>query len=551
MPTLTAAAALLIGGGLTYAALARAQRRALDEALRALEARAIAEGEGRLSAVEERARRRAQRAAEQATQRAERDAAALTELGEDEAHLTELEAGIDERVGRQRERQETLDAKHSEQRARADDLRLKQRALKGALSQAEQKLEERAEVTREALCGELQERLVEQAQVEAQQVSQKRVMEAEAHAAQRANALITLSSERYYDPRPAERLLSYVELPKNERRAAPFLDPGGELLVALREVTQVEFALEDTASGRLMIRSAPESYTKELARVAFERWVQSGAQLTEATLRAHYAKASAAMESQARRAGAAAAQRLGVKGVHPEILHLVGKLLYRTSYTQNQWQHAIESAELCGLIAKEVGIDPTLARRATLLHDIGKVLWAETEAVGSHAVSGAAFAREHGEPPEVIHPIAAHHHDEAPSSALSFLVIAADTLSGARPGARRETSEAFSQHVEQLEAICADVKGVQSYMVIQGGREVRLQVDHRQRDDRQVARLTQELAELIEESCVFPGQVKVTALREVMTSALAQSGRARDPRAALTLAERLAGPRAWRGGEVG
>jgi ribonuclease Y len=551
MPTLTAAAALLIGGGLAYAAYAHAKRRALNDALRALEARASAEGEERLSAAQERAQQRLQRATDQARQRAERDAAALLELDEEEAHLTELEAGLDERVGRQREREEALDARHTEQRGRGDALRAQQRALKGALTQAERRLEERAEVTREALCDELKGRLVEQAQVEAQLVGQKRVMEAEAHAAQRASALITLSSERYYDPRPAERLLSYVELPKNERRAAPLVDPSGELLVALREVTQVEFALEDASSGRLMIRSAPESYTKELARVAFDRWVQSGAQLTEATLRAHYAKARAQMESQARRAGAAAAQRLGVKGVHPEVLHLVGKLLYRTSYTQNQWQHAIESAELCGLIAQEIGIDPTLAHRATLLHDIGKVLWAETEAVGSHAVSGAAFAREHGEPPEVVHPIAAHHHDEAPSSALSFLVIAADTLSGARPGARRETSEAFSQHVEQLEAICADVKGLQSYMVIQGGREVRLQVDHRQRDDLQVARLTQELAELIEDSCVFPGQVKVTALREVMTSALAQSGHARNPRAALALAERLAGPRVWRGGEVG
>jgi len=551
MSTLAAAAALLLGGGAAYAALARAQRRALRDALSALGAQERAEEEGRLAAARERAERRARRVAEQAAQRAERDAAALVELDEDDARLGELAGSLDERVTRQREREEALDARHAEQRARGDATRVQHKALKRTLADAERRLEERAEVTREALCEELKGRLVEQAEVEAQQRAQQRVMAAEVHAAQRAGALITLSSERYYDPRPAERLLSYVELPKGERRVAPLLDPSGELLAALHAVTQVEFALEDPASGRLMMRSAPESYTKELARLAFERWAQSGAPLTEATLRAHYAKASAALESQARRAGAAAAQRLGVKGVHPEVLHLVGKLLYRTSYTQNQWQHAIESAELCGMIAEELGLNPTLARRATLLHDIGKVLWAETEAVGSHAVSGAAFAREHGEPPEVVHPIAAHHHDEAPSSALSFLVIASDTLSGARPGARRETSEAFSQHVEQLEALCADVKGLQSFMVIQGGREVRLQVDPRLRDDLAVARLTGELAELIEDSCVFPGQVKVTALREVMTSALAQSGRARDPRAALALARRLGGPRAWRGGEVG
>jgi ribonuclease Y len=187
-----------------------------------------------------------------------------------------------------------------------------------------------------------------------------------------------------------------------------------------------------------------------------------------------------------RAAGKSAAEMLKVEKMHPEILHLVGKLLYRTSYTQNQWAHAIESAYLCGMIAEDLGVDAVAARRSALIHDIGKVLWAETEAVGSHAVSGAAFARAHGEPPEIVHPIAAHHNDEKPDSVLAYIVAAADALSGARPGARRATEEAYSMRVEDLERICQSFRGIESHFVIQGGRELRIVVDQgrRQRSGR-------------------------------------------------------------------
>ena len=166
----------------------------------------------------------------------------------------------------------------------------------------------------------------------------------------------------------------------------------------------------------------------------------------------------------------------------------------------------IETAHLCGIMASELGLDVTTAHRSALMHDIGKVLWAETEAVGSHAVSGAAFAAAHGEVPEIVHPIAAHHGDEKPSTPLAHLVAAADALSGARPGARTETAESFTQRVDEIGQICADFRkrGVSNYYVIQGGREVRVVVDPKRVDDAASARLSNDVAQRIEEECVYP-----------------------------------------------
>jgi ribonuclease Y len=415
------------------------------------------------------------------------------------------------------------------------------------------KLEERAETTRDALSAELKAGYEAQAELDAQRNAQQLIIHTEGYAPQRAHELLSLNCQRYDDPRPAERLMGYVNLPRSAKKREALLHTDGTLISALGDVTGVEFVLEGEREPRLALRNAPESFTKEVARLTFDRWLQGGL-LTEQALRTHHRKAQTLLERQCHEAGASAARRLNLKRVHPEILYLVGKLLFRTSYTQNQWQHAIEAAELSGLIAEEIGLDPTLAKRATLLHDIGKVLWAETEAVGSHAVSGAAFARERGELPEVVHPIAAHHHDEAPSSALAYLVIASDTLSGARPGARRETSEAFSQHVEQLEGLCAGLPHVRHHMVIQGGREVRLQLDERRYTDLEVARLGERLAVEIEDECVFPGQIKVTALRELVSYATAHTRRRyADPhtqhQVITNLGDRLSGG-AWRGGEV-
>jgi ribonuclease Y len=173
-------------------------------------------------------------------------------------------------------------------------------------------------------------------------------------------------------------------------------------------------------------------------------------------------------------------------------------------------------------MARDLKLDVVLARRSALIHDIGKVLYEETERVGSHAVSGAAFARAHGETDVIVHPVAAHHNDEAPATALAHLVAAADALSGARPGARRETEEAFGSRVEDFERICADYQEIDAAFVIQGGREVRVVVDPRRLDDLGAVELSMEIAGRIESEVTYPGQVKVTVMREIRASAVAR-----------------------------
>ncbi|MEE2644246.1 MAG: HDIG domain-containing metalloprotein, partial [Myxococcota bacterium] len=317
-----------------------------------------------------------------------------------------------------------------------------------------------------------------------------------------------------------DRLLNYVPIPRSSKVKERLLADLEGHSAHLEEVTGVRFEW-DEGQARFLLRDAAETYSREIARRAFLAWCDQGAQSD--SLARIFARTQRRLDENCLQLGQRAAKRLSLRGIHRELLTLVGRLNYRTSYTQNQWQHAIEAAELAGMIAEELSMDPVQAKRATLLHDIGKVLWEETERVGSHAVSGAACAREYGENPDILHPIAAHHQDESPSSPLAFLVIAADTLSGARPGARVEGAESFRQHVEMLEGFCADRPEIQNYSIIQGGRELRISVDPRRLDDLALNSLTEDLAAQIEEESVYPGRVKVIGLRELRVSQTIQA----------------------------
>ena len=455
--------------------------------------------------------------------RLERDEIRSRDLDDLHEQNTKHEVRLNTRSAHQEERCSEIEERRQSANEIKGHVQAKKRQLKRIRRQIKETLEQRANFTTREAVDEHVEKLCSQVKIEVKQSTQRLLVEAEAYRESRAQELMSLGRQRYFDPRPAEKLLTYVDLPRSKAHRALFESDQSEQILMLNEVTGVNFNLDPNTS-RILLRNSPETYTREVARLTYKRWVNGG-KFDEKSLRNHHQASLDSLEKESNRAGQAAAERLGLKGIHPDILHLVGKLLFRTSYTQNQWQHAIESAELCGMMAEELGLNVELARRATLLHDIGKVLWAETEAVGSHAVSGAAFARDFGEIPEITHPIGAHHNDEAPSSALAYLVIAADTLSGARPGARRESSETFSQHIEQLDELCSSVEGLRQHMIIQGGREVRLQVYPQRYTDFELAELTAEMAEEIEAQCVFPGQIKVTALREVITSAVAQARR--------------------------
>jgi ribonuclease Y len=417
--------------------------------------------------------------------------------------------------------QRALDVENKEKSLieKQESFKNKQRDLNLLISKTKKQLEEKTGTTVKAISQELSDQLAEQVRVEAQKKNQIQVGDIELHQDKIAQQALFVACQRYHlPPYTTAKMTASVDLPASEKQKQRLLDQDGNLLKEISHIAQVDFQIEQ---DKLSLRNAPESYTREIAKLSYEKWVEGG-NLNEQSFKTHYQKTTKLIEKQVHRAGIDAALCLGLKGIHPEILNLVGKLLYRTSYTQNQWHHAIEAAQLASMLAEEVGLDPMMARRATLLHDIGKVLWEETEAVGSHAVSGAAFAKDHGEIPEIVHPIAAHHNDEAPKTPLAFLVIAADTLSGARPGARTETAEAFSQHVEMLDQLCLEYDGLKGHLVIQGGRELRMFLDPKRYDDQAAALLAQSIATKIEDESVYPGQVKVMTLREVYGAAIAK-----------------------------
>jgi ribonucrease Y len=224
------------------------------------------------------------------------------------------------------------------------------------------------------------------------------------------------------------------------------------------------------------------------------------------------AKSTEEVELSIKEAGEQAAFDLGVHGIHPEILKLIGRLKYRTSYTQNVYLHSLEVAFLCGIMAAELGINVKQAKRAGLLHDLGKAVDHEVE--GSHAVIGAELARKYGETPKIVHAIMAHHEDEKPNSVLAILVQAADALSGARPGARREMMETYVKRLGDLERIATSFGGVQSSFAIQAGREIRVMVSSDQVSDDQSVVMARDIAKKIEAEMTYPGQIKVNVIRE-------------------------------------
>jgi ribonucrease Y len=498
----------------TSVARRKGAARAAEELKRAGEKRLLAareEGERGLEAA--RGRVKAHAAAEEADLLAAGEA-----LESDVERLDRREKSVERKRLQVEARDGTLSERYDAFTARRSGLGELRAEIDSADAGVTAAMERVADLTREDAIENLGRELSQEAEVAAQRAAAALDESTRDAAEVQARRLMDVATQRYGKPLSTHRLVGSVELPTEEKLLGPLLADGGAVLRALGEATGVEYQQQD--SPKLYIQ-APETYTREIGRLAFDRLIRGG-KISEAVATKVGAKTVADIEQNVRDAGKRAARLLKLKNIHPEILELVGKLLYRTSYTQNQWQHAIEAAHLCGMMAQDLGMDIYLARRAGLLHDIGKVLWAETEAAGSHAVSGAAFAKDRGESAEVIHAIAAHHNDERPSSALAHLVAASDALSGARPGARRETLEAYSDRVGAIEQICAEFKGIRQQYVIQGGREVRILVDPRQWDDRGALDLAGDVADRIEEECRFPGQIKVMVIRETRSSAVAR-----------------------------
>lgn len=324
----------------------------------------------------------------------------------------------------------------------------------------------------------------------------------------KAKEIISAAIQRYAGEYVAERTTSVVHLPSDEMKGR-IIGREGRNIRALEAATGVDFIIDDTPEA--IIISGHNPVRREVARVSIERLVTDG-RIHPARIEEVVAKVSTEIENSIKEAGEQATFDTGLHGIHPELVKLIGRLKYRSSYAQNVYAHSLEVAFFCGAMAAELGINQKQAKRAGLLHDIGKAVDHEVE--GSHAVIGAELARKYGEHPKVVHAIMAHHEEEKPQTVLAFLVAAADALSAARPGARREMVETYIKRLEELERISTSFKGVSKSYAIQAGREIRVMVEPTEINDEASHILARDIAKKIESEMTYPGQIKVTVVRE-------------------------------------
>jgi len=355
--------------------------------------------------------------------------------------------------------------------------------------------------------------LMESMENEAKHEAAKRIKKIEEEAREladkKAKEILSLTIQRYAGDYVAERTVSVVNLP-NEEMKGRIIGREGRNIRALEAATGIDLIIDDTPEA--VILSGFNPIRREVARISLERLVSDG-RIHPARIEEIVQKVEQEIEVSVREAGEQATFDVGVHGIHPELIKLIGRLKYRTSFAQNVYQHSLEVAFLCGIMAAELGINVKQAKRAGLLHDIGKAVDHEVE--GSHGKIGAELAKKYGESPAIVHSIASHHEEEKPETIIDVLVEAADALSGARPGARREMLETYVKRLEDLEKISQSFPGVEKSYAIQAGREVRIMVQPERITDEDSVILSRDIARKIEKELTYPGQIKVTVIREM------------------------------------
>src|SRR5438128_2736791 len=426
---------------------------------------------------------------------------------------------------------EVFGQREGELAKREEGLRQKEGALEGRRVEYErlvdavrEKLEQTAGMTRD----EAKKTLVEQMRDEARHDAARHIRQIESEAREeadrRAKKIVSIAIERLAGEFVTERTVSVVPLPSDDMKGR-IIGREGRNIRAIEAATGVDLIIDDTPE--VVVISCHNPIRRELARLALERLVSDG-RIHPGRIEEVVRKAEQELDEAIREAGQRAILEVGVHGIHPELVKLVGMLKYRYSYAQNVLMHSIEAAFIAGAMAAELGLNEKQARRAALLHDIGKALTHEVE--GSHAIIGGEIARKYGESAKIVNAIAAHHEEVRAETILAPLVDAADALSGARPGARREVLESYVKRLEDLERISNSFRGVERSFAVQAGREIRIIVDPGTVPDDQAALLAREVARKIEQEMTYPGQIKVIVIRETRASGGPRDQAVRTPR---------------------
>jgi ribonuclease Y len=434
---------------------------------------------------------------------------ARRELQNQEKRLIGKEEIIDKRV-------DSVDKREGELSRRETGLKSREKAIEEQavecarqVDQARRQLEQVAGMTRD----EAKKSLIDEMTEEAKHDSAKRIRVieegAKEEAVRKAQKIVALAIERLAGDFVAERSVTVFPLPNDELKGK-IIGREGRNIRALEAATGIDLIVDDTPET--VVISGHNPIRREVARLSLEKLVADG-RIHPGRIEEVVRKSEQELDEAIREAGQKAIFDVGIHGVHPEIVKLLGRLKYRYSYAQNVLLHSIEAAFICGHMAVELGLNEKQARRAALLHDIGKAVDHEVE--GSHAIIGAELARKYGESPKIVNAIAAHHEDVKAETILAPLVDAADALSGARPGARREMMESYVRRLEDLERITNSFKGVEKSYAVQAGREIRVMVQHDIVSDDEAARMAREMARKIENEMTYPGQIKVTVIREM------------------------------------
>ena len=438
------------------------------------------------------------------------------EVQSQERRLFQKQDTLDKKIAQLEQKESLIEKKEVTLANREKDIGKKEGEFNDLIEEERRKLERIGGIS----VAEAKEMLISSMESEARHDASKLIKRIEAETREisnrKAQEILALAIKRYAGEYVAEESVSVVNLPNDEMKGR-IIGREGRNIRALEAATGIDLIIDDTPEA--VVLSGFNPIRRQVAKVALERLIEDG-RIHPARIEEVVERVTREVETDIKETGEQATFDIGVHGIHPELIKLVGRLKYRASYAQNVLQHSIEVAFLCGIMASELKLDPKQAKRVGLLHDIGKAVNHEVE--GVHALIGADLARKHGESDQVVNAISAHHEDIQATTVMDILLQAADTLSGARPGARKEMFESYVKRLEDMEKIARSFKGVNKSYAIQAGRELRIMVESDKVDDLESTMICREIVKKIEKDLTYPGQIKVTVIRETRATEYAK-----------------------------